>query len=277
MFSARRRPGALGGLGTPKAPPTILFARRSCQRYSFAMADPTHAWLGEHSDLRLENGALVFPMPVECYDHLMDGESLPRGASYNGLTSAMEVDAVPNGRYHDPRATALYHLFQQLRLASGVRAYAGTTAPLEGSANDRRHPDAQLFVTPAKLDALQAASRPAPMPDVVVEVDTTPLPPARERERLAAYARMGVPEVWVWRRTGGTEAMPEGKATLFAASDGGYNEAKESAIVPTLGPSDIEALLHERDDLARDAQAERLAERLAAAFRRQWATAVEQR
>ena len=236
------------------------------------MADPTHSWLGEHSDLRLEGGALVFPMPVECYDQLMDGQSLPRGASYNGPRSAMEVDAVPNGRYHDPRATALYHLFQQLRLASGVRAYAGTTAPLEGSASDRRHPDAQFFVTPTKLDALQAAARPAPMPDLVVEVDTTPLTAGRERERLAAYARMGVREVWVWRRTGGTEAAPEGKATVFVASDGGYSEAPESTVVPTLEPPDIEALLHERDDLARDAQAERLASRFASAFRRQWAT-----
>ncbi len=209
----------------------------------------------------------MFPMPVECYDHLMDGESLPRGASYNGLRSAMEVDAVPNGRYHDPRATALYHLFQQIRLTSGVSAYAGTTSPLEGSANDRRHPDAQFFVTPAKLEALRAASRPAPVPDVVVEVDTTPLSPGRERDRLAAYARMDVPEVWVWRRTAGTEAAPVGQATLFVASDNGYDEARESTIVPSLKPSDIEALLHEPDDLARDAQAERLAARLAMAFR----------
>lgn len=109
------------------------------------------------------------------------------------------------------------------------------------------------------------------MPDLVVEVDTTPLPSGRERERLAAYTRMGVQEVWVWRRTRGTEAAPEGKATFFVASDGGYSEAQESTIVPTLAPSDIEALLRERDDLARDAQAERLAARLADAFQRRWA------
>ena len=146
------------------------------------MADRTFTFLGEHSDLRLEDGALVFPMPVECYDHLIDGESLPRGACYNGPRRVMEVDAAPNGRYHDPRTAAVYHLLQQLRLTSGVSAYAGTTAPLEGSANDRRHPDAQFFVSPEKPAALRAASRPAPVPDLV-EVGTTPLS-VRARHRL---------------------------------------------------------------------------------------------
>ena len=127
-----------------------------------------------------------------------------RGApATTGLAASWRWTPCPR----DPRATAIYYLLQQLRLASGVNAYAGTTAPLEGSTNDRRHPDSQFFVSPAKLAALLAASRPAPVPDLVVEVDTTPLSPHRECQRLAAYARMGVPEVWVWRRTGGTRGI----------------------------------------------------------------------
>ena len=255
---------ARGGVGT------VGFACRWNQGYALDMADRTLAFLGEHSDLRLEDGALVFPMPVECYDHLMDGESLPRGACYNGPRRVMEVDVPPNGRYHDPRAAALYHLLQQLRLTAGVSAYAGTTAPLEGSANDRRHPDAQFFVSPEKLAALRAASRPAPVPDLVVEVDTTPLSSARERERLAAYARMHVPEVWVWRRTGGTEAEPEGQATFYVLASDGYDEDQESPTIPGIHIQDIEELLHEPDDLARDAQAEQLASRLAPAFATRW-------
>ena len=42
------------------------------------------AIFNQHSDVRVEHGALIFPMPVECYDRLMDSESLPRGSSYNG-------------------------------------------------------------------------------------------------------------------------------------------------------------------------------------------------
>ena len=209
-------------------------------------------------------------MPVEYYDQLMDGKCLPRGASYNGPRRAMEVDAVPNGRYHDPRATTVFNLLQGLRREFGVRAYVGMTAPLEGSAGDRRHPDGQLFVSPAKLAALRTASRPAPTPDLVVEIDTTPLSRERERVRLSAYGRLGVPEVWVWQRTGGNEAEPEGRTTLLVAAAGGYEDVAESVIVPGLVPFDLEELLQEPDDLARDEQSERLARRLAPAFAGRW-------
>ena len=234
------------------------------------MAGRIAACVGEHSNLCIEDGALIFPMPVECYDQLMDGKCLPQGASYNGLRRAMEVDTAPNGRYHDPRAATVFNLLQGLRRASGVRAYVGMTAPLEGS-GDRRHPDAQLFVSPAKLAGLRTASRPAPTPDLVVEIDTTPLGRARERVRLSAYSRLSVPEVWVWRRTGGTEAEPEGRAGLLVAAVDGYEDVAESVIVPGLVPLDLEELLREPDDLARDEQSERLAGRLAPAFARRWA------
>ena len=234
------------------------------------MTDSSAACFGEHSDLRLEGGALVFPMPVQCYDQLMDGKSLPRGASYNGPRGTMEVDAVPNGRYHDPRAAALYHFLLDLRRLSGVQAHAGTTAPVEGATGDRRHPDAQLFVSPAKLATLRTASRPAPVPDLVIEVDTTPLSQVRERERLAAYRRLGVPEVWTWRRTGDTEATPEGRAAMFLLGDDGYEPIDASHTVPETTPRDLEDLLREPDDLARDERAEGLAGRLAQAFGRRW-------
>ena len=120
------------------------------------------AILNEHSDLRFEHGALIFPMPVACYDRLMNSESLPRGSSYNGPRGALEVDVVPNGRYHDPRTFAVAELLTQLRRASGVPAHVGATAPVEGSEGDRRHPDAQLFVSPAKLGEIETAARPAP-------------------------------------------------------------------------------------------------------------------
>ncbi len=225
--------------------------------------------LGEHSDLRIESGALIFPMPVAVYDQLMDSDCLPRGACYNGPRGVLEVDAVPNGRYHDPRADAMFILLWELTSVSGVTARVGT-APVEDIEGDRRHPDAQLLVSPAKLGMLRTASRPAPVPDLVVEVDTTPLSLSRDRARRAAYARLGVPELWLWTRTGGTEARPDGVATLQMLAGSGYRETTASDTVPGLGPRDLEILLREPDDLARDQQAKALAARLAPAFARRW-------
>ena len=231
--------------------------------------DPVTAVLNEHSDLRIEHGALIFPMPVACYDHLMDGESLPRGSSYNGPRGTLEVDAVPNGRYHDPRTFAVAELLTELRRASGVLVHVGTTAPIEGSGGDRRHPDAQLFVSPAKLQQIETAVRPAPVPDVVVEVDTTPLSRERFEARLAAYRRLGVGELWVWRRTGGSEARPDGVASIFVAEHDGWCETDESVVVPGLRRGDLETLLREPNDIARTRRAEALAARLAPAFAQQ--------
>ncbi len=229
---------------------------------------PETTVLNEHSDLRYEHGALIFPMPVECYDRLMDSDSLPRGASYNGPHGALEVDAVPNGRYHDPRSDAVYELLAALRRLSGAAVHVGATAPLEGSAGDRRHPDAQLFVSPGKLTALRAATRPAPVPDLVVEVDTTPLSRPRFDARLAAYRRLGVEELWIWKRTGGSDSRPEGAATVLVAAAAGWRATDESVVAPGLRPGDLEALLGEPDDIARTGCAEALASRLAPAFAR---------
>ncbi len=113
----------------------------------------------EHSDLRFEHGTLIFPMPVECYDRLMDSRQLPRSACYNGARGALEVDAVPNGRYHDPRADDLFRLLEALRRRSGAHGHIGTTAPIEDE-EDRRHPDVQLFVRPTKLEALRGPAAP---------------------------------------------------------------------------------------------------------------------
>ncbi|MYD87329.1 MAG: hypothetical protein F4Y14_14805 [Acidobacteria bacterium] len=220
------------------------------------------AIFNQHSDVRVEHGALIFPMPVECYDRLMDSESLPRGSSYNGPRRTLEVDAAPNGRYHDPRAFAIAELLTELRRASNVPAHVGATAPVEGGEDDRRHPDAQLFVSPAKLKALETAVRPAPVPDVVVEIDTTPLSRERFEARLAAHRRLGVPELWAWSRTGGSEARPEGAASIFVAGQDGWRESEESAAVPGLRPTDLEVLLQEPNDIAPARAAEELAARL---------------
>ncbi len=227
---------------------------------------PHSTVLNEHSSLRFEAGALIFPMPVACYDGLMDSESLPRGASYNGPTGALEVDAVPNGRYHDPRADAVFVLLMELRRLSGARVHVGTTAVIEGAAGDRRHPDVQLFISPDKLAALNAHFRPAPVPDLAVEIDTTSLSRARTEARLAAYARLGVGELWVWWRTGGSEAEPQGRAAVLVAESGGWRAVDTSVAVPGLRPDDIEALLDEPGDIDRTKKAEGLAARLAPAF-----------
>ncbi len=222
----------------------------------------------EHSTLRFEHGALVFPMPVECYDRLMDTESLPRGACYNGPRGALEVDAVPNGRYHDPRAYDVARMLESVRRLSGVTARIGATAPIEGGEDDRRHPDAHLFVSPAKLAALRVAARPAPIPDLAVEIDITPLSSSRSEARLAAYARLRVPELWMWQRTAGTEAHPQGRATFLAAAGKGWRRLDESAGVPGMRPDDLDRLMSEPDDLARADQADELPSRLAPGFGR---------
>ncbi len=230
------------------------------------MAPQAAPCLNEHSDLHIENGALIFPMPAAVYDQLADTKNLPRGACYNGARGALEVDAVPNGRYHDPRAGAVYDLFTELQRASGTPAYVGATAPVEGGRDDRRHPDVQFFVSPAKLGALDAASRPAPIPDLVVEIDTTPLSEPREHERRDAYLRLGVPELWIWKRTGGSEARPNGAAIILIAGHGAWREAHESSAVPGMRPRDLEVLMHEPGDLTRSRNARKLAARLAPAF-----------
>ncbi len=226
--------------------------------------------LNGHSDLRFEHGALIFPMPVECYDRLMDSEALPLGACYNGPRGALEVDPVPNGRYHDPRADAVFVLLRELSRSCRAAAHVGTTAPIEGREGDRRHPDVQLIVSPAKLEALDASARPAPIPDLAVEIDTTPLSRTRSEERLAAYRRLGVPELWIWQRTGGVESRPEGTAAILVAERDGWRDRYESAVVPGLRPRDIESLLHEPQDRARTRRAEALAARLAPAFARRY-------
>lgn len=228
----------------------------------------TAPWLNEHSDLRVEGEALVFPMPSGVYDRLAESRSLPRGASYNGPRGALEVDAVPNGRYHDPRAGDLVKMLEALRTLSGMRAYVGATAPVEGGQDDRRHPDVQLFVSPEKIEALNAASRPAPVPDLAVEVDTTPLSEPRARERRDAYRRLGVPELWIWERTGGSEARPTGTAVILIAGRDAWREADESAAVPGITPREIEALMRIPGDFDRAEQAVALAARLAPAFAR---------
>ena len=157
-----------------------------------------------------------------------------------------------------------------MRRTSSVPAHVGATAPVEGSEDDRRHPDAQLFVSPAKLKALETATRPAPVPDVVVEIDTTLLSRERFEAGLDAYRRLGVPELWVWSRTGGSEAQPQGAATIFVAGQDGWRETDESAAVPGLRPEDLEAMLQEPNDIARTRRAEELAARLAPAFTLQY-------
>lgn len=158
----------------------------------------------------------------------------------------------------------------ELRRTSGVPAHVGATAPVEGREDDRRHPDAQLFVSPAQLKVLETAIRPAPVPDVVVEIDTTLLGWERFEARLDAYRRLGVAELWVWSRTGGSEAQPQGAATIFVAVQDGWREIDESAAAPGLRPGDLEALLQEPNDIARTRRAEELAVRLAPAFTLQY-------
>ena len=215
----------------------------------------------DHPDLRIEDGALIFPMPVAAYDCLMDHEMLPHGACYNSQRETLEVEPVPNGRYHDPRAAAVSFLFHDIATMTTVPVHAATTQPVEG--RDRRHPDASLIVDRAKIRQVAAGTRPAPVPDVVVEIDYTPLSEKRERERFDAYARLGVPEVWTWRRTGGADSAPQGRTTFHALRGDGHVDADESAAVPGMRPTDMDALMHEADDLRRDRMAHALAQRLA--------------
>ena len=221
----------------------------------------TSAGILHHLDLRIEDGALLFPMPVEAYDCLMNHEMLPRGACYNGQRETLEMDPMPNGRYHDPRAAAMHGLFHDLAMASTVPAYATTTQPVEG--RDRRHPDASLTVDPAKIRQVAAGTRPAPVPDVVVEIDYTPLGENRQRERLDAYMRLEVPEVWTWCRTGGADSAPHGRTTFHVRQGSGYIEVPESGVVPDMRPADMDALMHEPNDMQRNRMARELAERLA--------------
>lgn len=227
------------------------------------MASMPAAVKADHPDSRIRDGVLIFPMPVEACDCLMNHETLPRGACYN--CEALEVEAMPDGREHDPRADAVYAMFAFIRVLAGVNIRAGTSLPLQTSpeqGGDRRHPDACLYLEPAKIERLRTdRAHPVPAPDVVVAVDYIPLNRVRYRQRLDAYARIGVPEVWTWARVASATDEPDRRTTFHVARADGYADAAPSVAAPARRPADLNALLNEPDDERRETMAQQLAER----------------
>lgn len=80
-----------------------------------------------------------------------------------------------------------------------------------------------------------------PPPDLVIEVDVT----SPSRRRFPIYARLGVPEVWLWR---------DGRLRFFLLGpDGHYAAADDSAGLPGFPRQSAEQLLAqhlEKDDTA---------------------------
>lgn len=94
-----------------------------------------------------------------------------------------------------------------------------------------------------------------PPPDIVVEIDWTPIAPALAAQRLHVYAGVGVPEVWTWERDG-----DHGLARIHVLADTDYEAATRSAV------ADLAAVLNEADEERRMA----LTGDLACGIARQW-------
>ena len=215
-------------------------------------------------NLRFDASVLRLAMPVEAYDCMMDHGTLPQGCCYHA--DMLEV-AMPNGIEHGARAAAIHELFVRASVESGVRIRSGTTTPVKsapGTAPERRHPDAHLYLDPAKIERLRLdRSDPVPPPDIVVEIDWTPVAPDLAAQRLAAYAAAGVAEVWTWERDG-----DGGRAVVHVLVGVGYVRQTRSAMVPVVEVADLAALLNDPDEDRRRALTSDLARRIAAHWRR---------
>ena len=106
-------------------------------------------------NLRFDASVLRLAMPVEAYDCMMDHGTLPQSCCYHA--DMMEA-AMPNGIEHDARAAAIHELFVRASVESGARIRSGTTIPAKsppGATPERRHPDAHLYLDPAKIERLR--------------------------------------------------------------------------------------------------------------------------
>ena len=214
-------------------------------------------------NLRFDASVLRLAMPVEAYDCMMDHGTLPQGCCYHA--DMMEV-ARPNGIEHDARAAAIHELFVRASVESGARVRSGTTIPVKsapGAPPERRHPDAHLYLDPAKIERLRLdRSDPVPPPDVVVEIDWTPIAPDLAAQRLAAYATVGVAEVWTWERHG-----DGGRAVIHVLAGSSYVRQTRSAMVPVVQDADLAALLNDPDEERRLILTSDLARRIAEHWR----------
>lgn len=103
-------------------------------------------------------------------------------------------------------------------------------------------PDSCFYIQ--SVDSISGVRRldPAvhPPPDVVIEIDIT----SPSLKKLPIYARMNVPEVWRYARTGVSILLLEG---------GDYVESQASKAIPRLGPSDLALLVEQSETLKRSA------------------------
>ena len=224
--------------------------------HSPTTSDPP-SW--SQTNLEFEDSVLRLTMPVEAYDCMMDHGTLPLECCYQA--DMMEV-GMPSGIEHDRRAAAVCELLTLATAESGREFLTGATIPVKsrpGSPPGRRHPDAHLYLDPAKVERLRLdRSDPVPPPDIVVEIDWTPITSARAAERLAAYAAALVPEVWVWTRAGSG-----GLADIHVLGPEGYAQRAASAAIPVVADAELSAILNEADEISRKALIAALSRRVA--------------
>ena len=135
----------------------------------------------------------------EVYEKLADGagnESL--GFTYDAATRELEVE-MPQGFFHETVAFRIALLVTAFARERGVRTHGCRTVTLRRRGRGGAEGDESFYVTnverrPApRTNLLNLAAGDLP-PDLVVEVDVT----SPGVSKLPIYARLGVPEVWVW-------------------------------------------------------------------------------
>ena len=121
--------------------------------------------------------------------------------TYDEPTGRLEVE-MPNGYVHEVVADALGLLIAAFARERGLRTKSTGSLSLRRRRRGGADGDRSFYITnfdrrpPWGTNLLNLAAGQTP-PDLVIEVDVTS--PSPGVSKLPIYARLGVPEVWVWR------------------------------------------------------------------------------
>ena len=194
----------------------------------------------------------------DTYEKLADGagnESL--GFTYDAATRELEVE-MPQGLLHETVSGAIAVLILAFARERAIRTKTVRTVSLRRRRRGGADGDESFYVTnvdrrPAPgTNLLNLAAGDLP-PDLVVEVDVT----SPGVSKLPIYARLGVPEVWVWT---------DDAIVCRRLSDAGeYEVVGDSVELPGFPFAFAADLIRDRPDAADGELQDALVERLRAA------------
>lgn len=171
---------------------------------------------------------VLYDLSWDAYSKLLDalGDRRLRHTYQDGTLEMMS----PSEK-HDRIARFLGRIIQTASLEYGLKIRSVGSATRRSKQLARGvEPDESFFMEPAS-QSNGNRKRESNFPDLVVEVDLRPT----ELDRLDAYAKLGVRELWRYRK---------GSVEFFLLSDAGrYRKAKQSLFFPHVGSRDIDRFL----------------------------------